>query len=510
MSQIEHQAQKKILKLLEQLAKSVFDGLKTNATTTEINQQIIDELTGVMQSGADTVGVGLLPPDDMTKVLADFGALSQQSLTRLEKRATKVLTNYVSFVTDKINSLPDDDPAKKVFTDFYAKHGQSRARLISQQETKNAYQNGELDLAQNVDRWLKKNKPTSYIVKTWATTSDKPCPFCKKMDGVEAGIKDSFVPGGLIDSDDVTLVLDPDYSDGTIPDAHANCIIGDTHVLSPDLENIQRAYYSGAIVKIMTAKGRRLSVTPNHIVLTSRGWVAAKNLTKTDSVISYNFGEETSPKINPNDDKSPASIEQIFTSFIESGSMLSVSMPSTTKDFKGDGLSIQGNIDVISADRLLSSSIDVSFLECFENLTFANADVSSSSSLIKLRDLRTMLFALTLTSDSLVSFDELCSMLSGGELTGAEFVSFFSSSDYDLRLKKATADDSSVDLISFSDALFGLSRYITVDDVVDVEMVHYSGHVYDLSTKSTTYIANSIISSNCQCVFKFSLVSKGK
>lgn len=221
VSETEQSAQKKILKLLEQLAKSVFDGLKTNATTTEINEQIIDELTSVMQTGADKASIGSF--DDMDKVLADFGGLSQQSVLRLEKRAKKIVTNYVDFVTEKISGLADDDPAKKVFTDFYKKHGQSRATLIAQQETKNAYQNGELDLAENVERWLKKNQPQSYIVKTWQTTSDNPCPFCKKMDGVEAGIRDSFVPGGLIESDDVTLALDPSYSDGTIPDAHANC-----------------------------------------------------------------------------------------------------------------------------------------------------------------------------------------------------------------------------------------------------------------------------------------------
>lgn len=225
ISEQEQTAQKKILNILKQIAKELFDGVTSNAVTpNKLDQQLIDELTAVMQQGSDVAANGLLSEANIEKTLADFAALSPQSVSRLEKRASKIITNYVDFVSEKLASLPADDPAKKVFTEFYAKHGQSRAALIAQQETKNAYQNGELDSAKNINGWLKKNKPQSYIVKTWQTTSDAPCRFCKRMNGTEAGIQDSFVPGGLIQPDDgPALVLDSGYTDGTIPDAHANC-----------------------------------------------------------------------------------------------------------------------------------------------------------------------------------------------------------------------------------------------------------------------------------------------
>ena len=511
ISEQEQTAQKKILNLFKQLAKEIFDRNVTNATTREIDKQIIEELTRVMQEGSNKAGVALandIDAGDVSRLIADFGGLSEQSILRLEKRAGKVVSNYVGFVTDKINSLPADDPAKKVFEKFYVEHGRSRAKLIAQQETKNAYQNGELDLGNNVERWLQKNKPQSSIVKIWQTTSDEPCRFCKKMNGAEAGIRSSFIPGGLIESDDVTLFLDANYSDGTIPDAHANCVLGDTVLQTPDLENVQRAYYSGPIVKIVTAFGRELSVTPNHIVLTPRGWVAAKNLTNADSVISYNVGEESTSEVNPNDNKSPASIEKIFAAFVESGGMMSVSMPSTAEDFKGDGLGVQGKIDIISADSLLGSDIDASLLKCFENLSFADTVIPAGDSFSSHSSLSSMLFALTIASDGIMGFSRLSSMLSRGELTREKFISLFDSSDYDLRVKKALADDISGDLVTLGDALLGFASYISVDNIVNVEMGNYDGHVYDLSTVSTTYIANSIISSNCQCVFKFKLVSK--
>lgn len=175
-----------------------------------------------MAQGSTVAGGNIINDIDSDLVLADFTSLSKSSISRLEKRATKVVTNYKDFVTEKLNVWSDQD-VKEAFSSFYSDKVESRASLISQQETKNAYQNGELDVGENIDKWLTKNKPQSYIVKTWRTTSDKPCPFCQKMDGTEAGIKDSFVPGGLIESDDTTLVLDSAYSDGSIPDAHANC-----------------------------------------------------------------------------------------------------------------------------------------------------------------------------------------------------------------------------------------------------------------------------------------------
>lgn len=228
ISEQEQTAQKKILNLLKQLAQDIFDKQVTNKTSKikKADQEIIDELTQVMQLGADKTGGQLINDIDIDRSLADFSALSETSLKRLESRASKVITNYTDFVSDRLNSLDKDDPVRQTFEKFYTEHGRNKAKIIAQQETKNAYQNGELDVSKNIDRWVRKNKPQSYIVKTWTTTSDAPCRFCKRMNGTEAGIKDSFVPGGLINSgsEDVPdLVLDSGYSDGTIPDAHVNC-----------------------------------------------------------------------------------------------------------------------------------------------------------------------------------------------------------------------------------------------------------------------------------------------
>ena len=147
-------AQKKILKLLKELTRTIYDSKVKNATTSQIDQQIIDELISVMGEGS-TAGLSIGENiEGIEKLLADFGGLSAESVRRLEKRAKMVLSNYKTFVADKLASLDKDDPVRLAFDKFYETHAQSRSSLISQQESKNAYQNGQLDSTDNIDRWL--------------------------------------------------------------------------------------------------------------------------------------------------------------------------------------------------------------------------------------------------------------------------------------------------------------------------------------------------------------------
>lgn len=411
----------------------------------------------------------------LTKVEARLlKSFNEQTAKKIQKTLTAGLQNgeNVEQLTGRI---------KKV----YGEIADYRAKAIAKSEANRAVAHGNIDAYRQLG-------VRQY--KWWA--QGESCPMCQALDGTIIDVGSSFVAkGSEIPGSDGQI---NDYEPIRGGDAHTNCVLGDTIVHSPNVKRITRAYYSGDIVKITTAKGSSLSVTPNHIVLTSRGWVCAKNLTKFDSIISYNFGQETSSKVNPTDDNCPATIEQIFASLSKSGSVTSVSVPASPEDFKGDGFSIQGNIDIVSADSFLSSNIDASLLESFKNLVFSESQLSGS--FVKCSDLSSMLFALTLASDGIMSIDSLTSLFSCGHLTREQFVGLFNVSDYDLRVKKATADDISGDIEALSDAIRGFSSLISVDNVIDVKVENFSGHVYDLSTESTSYISNSIISSNCDCL----------
>jgi len=225
VSELESQAQKKIVELLKQASRDLFDGKTINATASnsQIDKQIVAELVKVMEKGSFKAGQELLDKLDTGRPLADFANLKEASLLALEKRGRRVLQNYVEFVSERLNSLDVDDPLRQTFVRFYNSEVNSKVSTIAQQEIKKAYQSGELNVAENIQGWLNQNEPLSSIVKVWRTTSDMPCEFCVAMDGVQAGIEDSFVPGGLIDSGDTVLKLDTSYSDGSTPDAHVNC-----------------------------------------------------------------------------------------------------------------------------------------------------------------------------------------------------------------------------------------------------------------------------------------------
>lgn len=53
--------------------------------------------------------------------------------------------------------------------------------------------------------------------------------------------------------------------------------------------------------------------------------------------------------------------------------------------------------------------------------------------------------------------------------------------------------------IHFTDTSDGMTGRIQIDYITDIRIRKYSGHVYDLQTNSTLYIANSFIVSNCRC-----------
>jgi hypothetical protein len=54
--------------------------------------------------------------------------------------------------------------------------------------------------------------------------------------------------------------------------------------------------------------------------------------------------------------------------------------------------------------------------------------------------------------------------------------------------------------VQIGNLLEAFTGLINLDEVIDVQIEAYSGHVYNLQTSTGWYIANNIISHNCRCV----------
>jgi len=377
---------------------------------------------------------------------------------------------------------------------------EQRAKTIARTETERAFTRSQYEADK---QFIKQNKLEGRVYKQWVTRSGNPCAFCKELESrPPIPFNANFASLGdhlTVEGKELGIGFE-DVQAGTL---HPNCVLPDTRIISPDAKNIIKSYYLGDVIELMTIGGRTLSVTPNHIMLTTRGWVSAKNLRKTDSIISYGGWDEVSHlEIDPANNNSPATIEQIFATAIKNSPMMLRSVPVTPEHLKGDGAFSQGNIDIISVDSLLSGNHDTSIHKSLNNSLLCERDVASTIPLIKQGNLASMLIALGLTSDGIVGGDSLSNLFSRVNLSTEEFTSLFNSASYNSRLQKASGDNTSGDSETISELLFRFSSLITEDHIVDIKTTSYSGHVYDINSNSTLYINNGLITSNCACEYK--------
>jgi hypothetical protein len=129
------------------------------------------------------------------------------------------------------------------------------------------------------------------------------------------------------------------------------CVTGETQVEARGVRASMSRPYSGEVVCIELASGRRLTITPNHPVLVERGWLAAGLLKAGDHVVGGSFGERGMAAVDEHDDYGPTGIEQVIKARAIADGMLARRVPVAAEDFHGDGSN--GDVDVVRTDSLL-------------------------------------------------------------------------------------------------------------------------------------------------------------
>ena len=327
---------------------------------------------------------------------------------------------------------------------------------------------------------------------------------------------------------------------------HPNCVLPDTVIFAPDAEKLIRSEYLGDIVEFVTSDGTRLSVTPNHIVLTSRGWVRAKNLVKGDKIVRYCGNVGNGVHAEPTNDNGSVSVENLFTAVIEAGGGSSCTVPSSPIDLKGDVVA-NSEIDIVNINSELRNKLDSSLRQLISDCSLVWTSETLEGVLPRQGSVALLLMGIGLASDGVMSGFGVLDTLFGSESADSKLPRSRNVSEYNARILKTLVNDASADIIGFgefldaltavvagnnlsdikiddssvgdhnsvalessadsgaSDTEFGgnltngCSRIISVDNIVDINVRYFSGHVYDTSCMSTLYIANSIISSNCLC-----------
>ncbi len=343
-----------------------------------------------------------------------------------------------------------------------------------------------------------------------------------------------------------------DVGMGPHPPIHISCFTGDTMISTcSSVSNLYKRRYKGAAVNITTKAGRTLCVTPNHPILTLRGWVAAGDIDRSDKLIPVD-----ALKINVNEhyeDSVDAEFADLFGAVnVSLNPALIANRPTTAEDFHGDGIA-DSEVDIVSTDGLrwrnvvemlgqcgkheglgFRSAVNPAFVP-FRCLTplFLTANAASHSlmgALGKVRDLLRsgashageLLFRAAAQGfaalnenpgySPLGALDAEMYRYPGGAnarpVSGDDSVLFrfgevdeLDGLDGDSSRFQDPSNDAIADSHEFANPLdshlFDCSK---ADDVVDLFVSEIDTHVYNLENKDNWYVANGIIAHNCRCI----------
>lgn len=150
-----------------------------------------------------------------------------------------------------------------------------------------------------------------------------------------------------------------------LPPWSHNCFPAETRIVGA-VDGGTRVAYSGPVVALVTGRGQELTLTVNHPVLTTRGWVAAKDLRQGDDVFADDpniegrsasrrllEGASLVPRperdavaaVGVDFDHRPAGARQIFESLGATGER--ATLRKRPEDFHGDARSFNGDVDAV-------------------------------------------------------------------------------------------------------------------------------------------------------------------
>lgn len=372
-----------------------------------------------------------------------------------------------------------------------------------------------------------------------------------------ANVIEYFVYTATLDNRTSTLCAGRDgnkYKKGeprpTLP-AHFNCLSGDTNVSTcSDVSRVYKRAYKGVMVNIKTRSGRSIKITPNHPILTGRGWVSASDINLLDKVVTIKDVVGFSGENYKNNVVSKFS--DLFSSVYVFGDSNSIGVaPTTTKDFHGDVT--HAEVSVVNTDCFgwsnfakatresfedqffpFGSSVDSSF-NCLSSLFPLGYRALSSSRCLVSASNKSGLFGsatpihsglLLLSSISCLNakfrknpFYKICRDIHANMFTNSRSANSRVESIKDLSFLGITDKrGSSIDKLytsglnhstyggsrKSSDITYlgsGDTRFSKLDDVIYVGRFYFNGHVYNLENYDNWYTSNGIVTHNCRSTY---------
>jgi hypothetical protein len=296
------------------------------------------------------------------------------------------------------------------------------------------------------------------------------------------------------------------------PPAHPNCILPGAMIQGRIVAG-SKAFYSGQAIEFTTYSGRRLTVTPNHPVLTQKGFVPAHSIRQGDQFICQQVGAKLPYLVSDDHHYKPARIENVFRSLLE-GPHLEFRADATAVNFHGDEVGFNREVDVVFAKRVLLTDEHAFGDQGGGEKSFVWADVQHAG-VAGLCAEHTRLGGIAdsafggpclgeLTPDSVMvacPFAPENPLLLGYASQLGSILD--EQASHAGRLALGTVDSASSNPEFFRQLLNGLSGLVATDEVLDIRDLEHSGHVYDLQTTDGWFCSNDIIVHNCRCYLTF-------
>lgn len=285
-----------------------------------------------------------------------------------------------------------------------------------------------------------------------------------------------------------------------------NCFPGDTYVITDSpVDKVYRRQYSGYLYEVTTASGDKITGTPNHPILTDKGWVPFNVLNEGDNLVCAVFNTKFFSSGRPDIQDCPTVLAKISNFFDVSASFNRIL--GATQDFHGDGEA--SNIDIIDIAGLLTGTIHTPRCQCFKKIYFKLANFASCflHSLGSFDSICLLSFA---TTNRIVCFagkmtSFFRSRIFHAYIHGFAHVSrFISTVAFKIFVNTGAADTN-----GFGKLLNRFSRFVALDKVIDIQFYPSHGMVYNLQTKNNKYYVNNLapkgnivkhfIVHNCRC-----------
>ena len=284
------------------------------------------------------------------------------------------------------------------------------------------------------------------------------------------------------------------------PPLHPNCFLAGTLVAPGGrIAAHTKRWYAGKVVVLGVPGADDISVTPNHPILTRRGWIAAGRLQFDDELVQCLRPSLLLPLIYPHHDYVESAIENISDALLMSGGVSAAGVPASAEAFHGDS-GVDGEVDIVRTNRSLPlRTMTADGIVDF----FLRSSEGTRISLSRESALSQILCAAFHPTNGIVGGFGLRGLLRGRELVGSDLTGGASITMQESACIPVPSNRDPAYSDTPRNLQDALASYVRFVKPTDIGAIEFSGHVFNLETEDGFYCANTIIAHNCDCTLEY-------